>query len=175
MMDANPWTYQVMAKEMAREGKLESPASPDTPALSDQRDYLFAEVKKATTYPVAPAPGTWVGVALAVQLRGSDRWFTSDHDLPDWSIQRDDPAATTIELPPGTSPAAVAAVRAVAVGVGTPAVPPPADYRITVTGLRRGFLLRRDFLPGRPLLSWSGNVTLSPAAPAAVLWRAPAP
>jgi len=78
MMDANPWTYQVMAKEMARERKLESPASPDTPALSDQRDYLFAEVKKATTYPVAPAPGSWVGVALAVQLRGSHRWFTSN-------------------------------------------------------------------------------------------------
>jgi hypothetical protein len=174
MMDANPWTYQVMAKEMAREGKLETPASADTPALSDQRDYLFAEVKKATTYPVAPAPGSWVGVALAVQLRGSDRWFTSNHDMPDWSIQRDDAAATTIELPPGTAPAAVAAVRAVAVPVGTPTVPPPADYRITITALRRGFLLGRDFLPGKPLLDWSGNVTLSPAKPAAVLWRTPA-
>ena len=173
IMDANPRTYQVMAKEMAREGKLESPASPDTPALSDQRDYLFAEVKKATTYPVAPAPGSWVGLALAVQLRGSDRWYTSNHDVPDWSIQRDDPAATAIELPPGTSPAAVAAVRAVAVAVGTPTGPPPADYRITVTALRRGFLLRHDFLPGKPLLDWSGNVTLSPAAPAAELWRAP--
>ena len=101
MMDANPWTYQVMAKEMARKGKLESPASPDTPALSDQRNYLYAEVTKTTTYPVAPAPGSWVGVALAVQLRGSDRWYTSHHDVPDWSIQRDDPAATTIELPAG--------------------------------------------------------------------------
>ena len=70
MMDANPWTYQVMAQEMAREGKLESPASADTPALSDQRDYLFAEVEKATSYPVAPAAGGWVGVALAVRLRG---------------------------------------------------------------------------------------------------------
>jgi hypothetical protein len=174
MMDANPWTYRVMAREMAREGKLESPASADTPALSDQRDYLFAEVTKATTYPVAPAPGSWVGVALAVQLRGSDRWFTSNHDVPDWSIQRDDPAATTIELPPGTARAAVAAVGAVAVPVGTATAPPPADYRITVTALRRGFLLRRDFLPGKPLLNWSGNVTLSPAASAAVLWRAAA-
>jgi hypothetical protein len=174
MMDVNPWTYQVMAKEMARERKVESPASPDTPALSDQRDYLFAELKKATTYPVAPAPGSWVGVALAVQLRGSDRWFTSNHDVPDWSIQRDDPAATTIELPPRTTPAAVAAIRAVAVPVGTPTVPPPSDYRITVSALRRGFLLRRDLSPGKPLFDWSGNVTLSPAAPTAVLWRAPA-
>lgn len=174
MMDANPWTYQVMAKEMARERKLESSASAGTPALSDQRDYLFAEVEKATTYPVAPAPGSWVGVALAVRLRGGDRWLTSNHDVPDWSIQRDDPAATTIELPPGTPRAAVAAVKAVAVPVGTAAGPPPADYRITVTSLRRGFLLHRDFLPGKPLLNWSGTATLTPAAPEAVLWRAPA-
>jgi len=121
-----------------------------------------------------PAPGSGVGVALAVQLRGSDRWFTSNHDVPDWSIQREDPAATTIELPPRTAPAAVAAVAAVAVPVGSATVPAPADYRIAVTALRRGFLLRRDFLPGKPLLNWSGHVTLSPAAPAAVLWRAPA-
>jgi hypothetical protein len=58
--------------------------------------------------------------------------------------------------------------------VGAATVPPPAGYRITVTALRRGFLLRSDFLPGKPLLNWSGNVTLSPAAPAAVLWRAAA-
>src|SRR4051794_439970 len=174
IMDANPWTYQVMAKEMAREGKLESPAWADTPALSDARDYLFAEVKTATTYAVGPAPGSGVGVALKVRLRGGDRWFASNHDVPDWSIQRDEPAATTIELPPGTAPAAVAAVAAVAVPVGTSTLPAPADYRITVTALGRGFLLRRDLLPGKPLLNWSGTVTLSPAAPTAVLWRAPA-
>ena len=81
-MDANPWTYQVMAQEIAREGKLESPASPDTPALSDQRNYLYAEVTKTTTYPVAPAPGSWVGVALAVQLRGSERWFSPTTTCP---------------------------------------------------------------------------------------------
>ena len=174
MMDAYPWTYRVMAQEIAREGKLESPASPDTPALSDQRNYLYAEVTKTTGYPVAPASGSWVGVALEVQLRGSERWFSSHHDVPDLSIQRDDPAATTIELPAGTAASAVAAVRAVAVPVGTAAGPPPADYRITVTALRRGFLLRRDYRPGRPLLDWSGNLTLSPATPAAVLWRAAA-
>src|SRR4051794_19457630 len=48
MMDANPWTFGVMAEELAREGKLESPASPDTPAVSDPRNYLYVEVKKAT-------------------------------------------------------------------------------------------------------------------------------
>jgi hypothetical protein len=167
MMDRNPWTFRVMASEMAREGKLESPASADTPAISDQRDYLYAEVDKATSYPVAPGFGSWAGVALAVQLRGGTRWYQSNHGVADWSLQRDDPAATTIELPPGTTRGAVAAVKAVAVPVGV--VP---DYRITVTGLHRGFMLRRSFLPGRSLLNWTGTVTLSPTAPEAVLWRA---
>jgi hypothetical protein len=40
------------------------------------------------------------------------------------------------------------------------------------TALRRGFLLGSSYLPGKPLLNWSGTVTLSPAKPAAVLWRA---
>jgi len=172
MMDADPWTYAVMAKEMAREGRLESPASPDTPALSDQRDYLFAEVDKTTSYPSTPALGSWTGVALQAQLRGSDRWYASNHEAPDWSIQRDDPAATTIELPPGTTVDQLAAVRAVAVPVGNP---PPPDYRITVSRLRRGFMLSKRYLPGDAILDWSGTVTLSPAAPQAVLWRAPAP
>jgi hypothetical protein len=49
----------------------------------------------------------------------------------------------------------------------------PLDYRITVTRLRRGFFLRRDYAPGKPLLDWKGSVTLAPSAPEAVLWRAP--
>jgi hypothetical protein len=166
MMDANPWTYRVMAEEMAREGRLESPASAATPALSDERDYLYAEVDKSTAYPIAPPLGSWVGVALGVQVDG--RWYLSDHGVPDWSIQRDDPAATAVELPAGTAAGDVTAVKAVAVPVGA-----PLDYRITVTRLRRGFFLRRDYAPGKPLLDWKGTVTLAPSTPEAVLWRAP--
>jgi hypothetical protein len=70
--------------------------------------------------------------------------------------------------PPGTPPDAVAAVRADAVQVGTPSVPPPADYRITVTALRRGILLVRDLLAGKSLLDWSGN-------PTAARWQVSAP
>ena len=116
-MDANPWTYRFTAQEIAREGELEPVASPDTPAVSDQRNYVFAEVDKDTSYPAPPASGTWVGTALAVKLRGGDRWYTSHHEVPDWSIQRDDPAATTVELPPGATSADVEAIKAVAVPV----------------------------------------------------------
>jgi hypothetical protein len=167
VMDANPWTYQVMAQEMIREGKVEPVASPDTPLLSDQRDYLFAEVKKQTAYAASPPFLSWAGLALAVKLKGNDRWYTSHHDIPDSSIQRDDPAATTIELPPGTDQSAIEAIEAVAVPVGA-----PGDYAITVTALDRGFFLGHDFRPHPSFVRWSGSQTLTPQRPAVVLWRA---
>jgi hypothetical protein len=175
VMDANPWTYPVMAQELAREGRLEPVPNPDTPAPSDQRNYLFAEVDKDTSYPAPPASGTWVGTALAVRLRGGDRWYTSHHDTPDWSIQRDDPAATTVELPEGTTAADVDAVKAIAVPVAktsTPPAPAPADYTIHVRSLNRGFLLDDAFLPQPSFLQWSGDAVLTPAQPEAVLWEA---
>jgi hypothetical protein len=164
VMDANPWTYQVMAREAVREGRLEATPSPDTPEVSDQRNYLFAELDKDTAYTSAPPSGSWVGTALAVQVGG--RWYTSHHGTPDWSIQRDDPAATTVELPPGTGADDVQAVKAVAVPVGSP----PPGWRIAVTSINRGFFLGRDYLPGASFLSWRGSVALTADAPEAMLW-----
>ena len=174
VMDANPWSYQVMAKEMIREGKVESPADPATPAMSDQRNYLWAEIDKDTSYPAPPASGTWVGTALAVKLVGDNRWYTSNHDVPDWSIQRDIPAATTIELPPGKTPADVEAVKAFAVPVargGPVPAPAPADYRIDVTSINRGFFLDMAFLPGPSFLTWSGDAVLTPQHPEEIIWQ----
>jgi hypothetical protein len=173
-MDANPWTYQVMAKEMVREGKVEATPSPATADMSDQRDYLFAEVKKTTTYPQPPAAGAWVGTALEVKLAGDATWYSSNHHVPDSSIQRDDPAATTVELPAGTTPDRIEAIRAVSVPVAAtaPPAPAPADYRIEVTALNRGFMLDGSYLPGESFVAWNGSVVLTPAQPAAVLWTA---
>ncbi len=65
-MDAEPWTYQVMAREIVREGRVEPRPDPATPEVSDQRNYLFAEVDKDTRYGTPPASGSWVGTALEV-------------------------------------------------------------------------------------------------------------
>jgi hypothetical protein len=170
VMDANPWTYLVMAKEMIREGKVEEPPSAATPAMSDQRDYLWAEIDKDTSYPAPPSGGSWVGTALQVRLAGDPQWYTSNHDVPDWSIQRDDPAATTVELPPGRTAADVQALRAVAVPVASGTSPPPADYRIDVRSLTRTFFLGTDFLPGSSFAQWQGDAVLTPANPTAVIW-----
>jgi hypothetical protein len=174
-MDANPWSYQVMAKELVREGEIEPVPNPDTPLVSDQRNYLFAEVDKDTSYPAPPA-GAWVGTALAVRLHGGDRWYTSHHDVPDWSIQRDDPAATTVELPQGTTSDDIAAIKAIAVPVAKTSAPPapaPSDYEIHVRRLNRGFMLDDEFLPQPSFLAWTGDVVLTPEQPEAVIWEAP--
>jgi hypothetical protein len=163
-MDAEPWTYQVMAREIVREGRVEPQPDPATPEVSDQRNYLFAEVDKDTRYGTPPASGSWVGTALEVLVDG--RWYSSHHGEPTWSIQRDDPAATTVELPPGTAADDVEAVKAVAVPVGTP----PADWRIDVTSLNRGFFLGADYAPGPSFLTWRGTASLTPTAPEAVIW-----
>ena len=160
-MDANPWTYQVMAKEMAREGKVEPVANPDTQAMSDQRNYLWAEVKKKTTY-AGPHTG-FAGVALAAKV--GDRWYTSHHNVASISIERDDPAATTIELPVGTTARDITALKAIAVPSGT-----PGPYSIDVTAINRGFLLGADYLPRPSFLNWAGKETLTPQRTEALLW-----
>jgi hypothetical protein len=87
--------------------------------------------------------------------------------VPDWSIQRDDPAATTVELPAGTTSAQIEAIKAIAVPVGA-----PGSFRITVSALNRGFLLGPDYQPGASFISWRGVQTLTPAAPEAIIWSA---
>lgn len=165
IMDRNPWTYPVMAEEMLREGRIEPASSPSTPALGDQRTYVYVEVDKDTLPPNPPA-GPWVGLALEVRLTGDPTSYRSDHGIADWSIKRDVPAATTVELPRGTTEADVVEVvarRVVVGGLDTGA-------SMTVTDINRAFFLDGSYLPRTSFIDWHGSVTLSPAQPTAALW-----
>ena len=169
VMDANPWTYQIMAAEMRREGKIEGVASPQTAAISDQRNYLFLALDKDTS--AANSGASWVGLAVGVRLRGSATVYRSDHagtgGGTDWSIQRDDPAATTVELPAGTGPGDIDEIVAYRVVNG--AVDTGAS--IHATRLIRGFFLGADHLPQRSFVSGAVDTTLTPAEPSATIWR----
>lgn len=171
LMDTNPWTYAVMAAEMVREGRVESPSDASTPALGDQRTYLYIEVDKDTLPPNPPA-GPWVGLAVGVRLAGDPTVYLSDHGVADWSIKRDVPAATTVELPAGTTAADVVEVIAFRVPVGSP----DPGSSITVSDVNRALLLDTAYLPQPSFIDWQGSVTLTPARPSATLWaRAVAP
>lgn len=167
LMDTNAWTYQIMAKEMLREGKIEaaSPLTPSTPEVSDQRNYLYAVLTKTTEG--ANSGASWIGVALGVRLADGTTVYLSNHVDPTWSVQRDVPAATTVELPAGTTGADIVEVSAHRVVVGA-----DSGAAVHVTGLTRGFLLGSDYRPGASLLTWGGDAVLTAGTPSAVLWHA---
>ncbi|GLW10202.1 hypothetical protein Misp01_53300 [Microtetraspora sp. NBRC 13810] len=132
--------------------------------MSDQRNYLYAVLEKTTQ---APNSGSsWAGVALGVRLVNGDTVYLSHHTDPTWSLQRDDPAATTVELPAGTTADDIAEVTAHRIVVGT-----DTGAAVRVTGIQRAFFLGQDYLPQESFLSWNGDVALDAATPSAVLWR----
>lgn len=161
-MDEHPSSYQVMAAEMQREGKIEAASDPATSALGDQRTYLYLEVDKDTAPPNGDGP--WVGLAVGVRLHGDDTIYRSDHGIADWSIKRDLPAATTVELPAGTEAADIAAVVAYRVPVGS-----DTGAAVTVTDINRAFFLGDDYRPRPSFIDWSGSVVLTAATPMATL------
>ncbi|MBX6769731.1 MAG: hypothetical protein IRY90_21695 [Actinomadura rubrobrunea] len=92
--------------------------------------------------------------------------YRSDHGRPSWSVERDG-AATTVELPAGTTVDDIASIEAIRQPVGDGDNGAPA----TVTAINRGFFLNRSYLPGASAVRWTGSVTVTPTALTAVLWR----
>ena len=165
LMDTHPWTYSVMAQEMLREGKIETPSDPATTAVGDQRSYLYVAVDHDTT-PATSEAG--VGLAVDVRLAGDPTTYTSDHLVPGFSINRDVPAATTVELPVGTTPADVVSVSVRRVPAGLT----DNGATVTVTDIDRAFFLGPDYLPQPSFVSWHGSQALTAGSPTAVLWTA---
>ncbi len=154
VMDQFPWTYAVMAQEMMRENKIEHPADPNTPAISDQRNYAYLEV-------CAQQRGTELYFEFATQ--NSPRWYRSDHADPKARIERSGCFRTTVELPPGTTARDLRRLRIqcspapVAEGQ-SPVSSPHAD----IQSVARLFFLGPDYSPGPNLLSKKVNRSLKP-------------
>ncbi len=165
-MDANPWTYRVMAGELLREGRVEPRSDPGSPALGDPRTYLYVEIGKVTRAPDRERAA--VGLAVGVRLRGDPTLYRSDHGIPDQSIERDGPAATTVELPTGAGPGDVAEL----VGLRVPVGAADTGATVSVTDVHRAFFLGPDYLPGPSFVRWHGAVELSASRPEGTIWGA---
>jgi hypothetical protein len=164
VMDTHPWTYQVMAREMVRERKIETPPDPATVAVGDQRTYLYVAVTHDTD-PAGAAGG--VGLAVDVRLQGDPTTYSSDHmTLPILlTVNRNGPAATTVELPAGTAAADVAFIAVRRVPIGT-----DSGASLRVTHLKRAFFLGKNYLPRAAFARWHGSVTLTSGSPTAQVW-----
>ena len=161
-MDVQPWTYQVMAREMVREKKIESPSPPSSPNVGDQRRYLYVALTHDT---LPPGSAAGIGLAVDVTLKGNDTTYTSNHGVNGWTILRNGPAATTVKLPRGTTADDIASVS-------VRRVPVLSDdgATLTVTDLERAFFLGQHYLPRPSFAHWHGSITLTPGSPTATVW-----
>lgn len=164
-MDVHPWTYQVMAREMIREHQIEAPPDPLTVGVGDQRTYLYVAVDHDTA-PSSSAAS--IGLAVDVRLKLDPTVYESNHDITGWTILRDGPAATTVELPVGTRPVDVESIWVRRVPLGN-----DDDSTLTVTRLQRAFFLRSGYRPESSFAAWRGAAILTTASPTAQIWPAP--
>jgi hypothetical protein len=166
VMDRHPWTYWVAAAESRREGKVQpNPPATSTAYIADPRDYLYLVVRKQTVGP--PNGPLWMGLSIGVRVKGDPVLYRSDHLFPDRSIQRDLPAATTVQLPPGTKPSDIAQI----VGLRVPATGVDTGATIRVQAIDRAFFLGGDDQPQQSFVSGPTPATLTPQQPSAVLYK----
>ncbi len=101
VMDAFPFTWQVMTKELIREGKLRPSDAERGEDISDPRNYLYLEFGVTNNLS---------RVAAMVRLKDESVSRTSHFGVPGAAIERDGWVRTTIELPPGTTKEQVAQI-----------------------------------------------------------------
>ena len=105
VMDAQPWTYQVSAVEVRREGLVRDGARPGSKRIPDPRRFVFLE---------ACARVSDARLAFDVALRRADgalRWYASDAGRPDFRVARSGCFRAGVALPPEASAGDVAALR----------------------------------------------------------------
>ncbi len=142
-MDIHPWTYRVMAREMVREHKVESPSDPTSLPMGDQRTYLYIAVAHVTEPPTSAGV---VGLVVDVVLKGDSTVYSSNHDNTFLTVNRDGPAATTVELPAGTTKADIASIS-------VRRVPQSTDDSLVDDGHRRAAgVLPRQHLPAQAVV-----------------------
>jgi CheY-like chemotaxis protein len=137
VMDDYPITWQVMAKELIREGKLRPFGVVDGEKIGDPRNYLYIEAN------VNVRGGR---IAAMARLKGDMRWRMANLGRFDLAIERSGWIRTTVELPPGTRPEQIAEM-------GFQCLAEKAPGTCRVDSVRQAFLLGQDYLPRPSLFS----------------------
>jgi hypothetical protein len=145
MMDRHPWTYQVMADEMTREGKITDERKPGH-AINDLRNYVYFDISSNQT---------GAALSVAVKLKGDPVWRASDWGIANYRIDRSGNFRTTALLPKRARLENIERIVARCDVKGDPKnnaelsqVPSAAcDLR----SVNKIFVLNDDYLPGEPL------------------------
>ena len=152
VMDANPWLYELAAKELVREGKIAADAPPGRGLIPDPRRFVYLE-----------ACGELNGAALAFAVRVSGAWIASDRGMSEYRIARDGCFRAAIPLPASIGAADIQGLRAQAYvrpSNSAAAAPSSASAPVRLASARM-FVLDQAFHPQRPFVDWRGTRTLT--------------
>lgn len=161
VMDQHPFAYQVMAKELKREGKLRPFRIVDGEKVSDPVNYLYFEMKLVNSE---------ASVAALVRLKSDPRWYSSHLGHADYAIRTwkrnsaESPKGfvrTTVELPPGTKADQIAEI-----GFECLVLDKAADSACGVEAVTKAFLLDHDYAPGQNVWTLTTPIQI----PAGAIW-----
>ena len=133
LMDANPWTYRIMAEELINEERYEYPGDPESVIISDVRNYLYLEYMGSTS-------GENITLALTTNFIGSCGKYVHHHNYPEFNygygggIQR-----TSIELPESFNPLELYELGFISLGDDT--------YSLSINDITRLFYLDENYIP----------------------------
>ena len=165
VMDANAWTYQVMAAEMAREKKIVPDSKPGTGLIPDLRRYAFVEACGDLT------EATAVAFDVGVERDGRVQWYSTDRDMPQFRIARSGCFQAAAPLPQGVSlsmsPQPHLRVRAYR-KTNDREPPPSGPVGATIRRVNTVFMLGDDYRPGPAVMKWKGLLTVGPERPVEV-------
>lgn len=155
VMDAHPWLYAVMARELAREGKIVANAPPGNGTIPDPRRFVYVE-----------ACGEAGTAALALALRVGDEWLSSDRGMREYRIVRDGCFRGAVPLPAWAGEHDVQRLRVQAFDRPVPEGATPAPERpARLTRINKVFILDNRYRPLPSRLRWEGTATLLPGGP----------
>ncbi|QQS48193.1 MAG: hypothetical protein IPM66_05995 [Acidobacteriota bacterium] len=146
VMDRYPWTWQVMAEEMLREGKLTDERTLGK-RIADLRNYLYLDAESEQRNGSA--------ISFSVKLKNDPVWYNSDQGIGSYRIDRSGFYRTTIRLPRRIRPDEI---ERVAVACGLPNNPrteednqKASEARCELKSVNKIFLLDDGFQPAAPL------------------------
>jgi hypothetical protein len=145
MMDGRPWTYQVMADEMIREGKITEQRKPGQ-AINDLRNYVYFDISSNQT---------GAALSVAVKLKGDPVWRASDWGIANYRIDRSGNFRTTALLPKRARLEEIERVVARCDVKGDPKTQSELSQvpsaSCDLRSINKIFVLDDDYMPGKPL------------------------
>jgi hypothetical protein len=145
LMDRHPWTYQVMADEMIREGKITNEREPG-PSINDLRNYVYFDISSNQT---------GAALSVAIKLKGDPVWRSSDWGIANYRISRSGNFRTTTLLPKRARLEEIERIVARCDVKGDPKIKAELSQvpsaSCDLRSINKIFVLDDDYHPGAPL------------------------